>query len=560
MAELEIIKKLEKPTIYDRQLRVAAYCRVSTDDNDSIDSLSSQREYFRRMVEKQPNWQLIDIFYDEGISGTSRRKRAAFNQMIAMAEQKKLDFIITKEVSRFSRNLLDTLLITKNLRDRGVYIWFVEDEINSESQRDMEELVTIAHQAQKESERTSRRVRWGQTRQMERGVVFGRHEMLGYRVVNGQMEINPDDVDVVKLIFRLYLEGDGTHVIARKLREAGYAPKDMDGRARYKQDWSNVVILRVLRNEKYVGNLLQKKTFTTDPLTHQKKYNRGEEDKILIHHHHTPIIDEHTWQAVQAELLRRAPSAAQKRKHSNRYWCSGKISCGICGAGFVCRTKMVANGVYRAWRCYDAARHGKQKRVQAGEESILVGCDNPSVNEKVLKGAIRFLLGCITEDIERLKQEMIHEIEVIQCAEIDMGKKAGYEQKKEKIWMEKSNLTRLYAQGKCDAAAYESAIKACDKEAEAVMKQWAMVEAQANILAAQAESAASYRIEIDKLLTLDESDSAEQLYKEITEKITVYPDKVLEICLKCLKKSIKLQYRVTGKLETYAVVFQFIHA
>jgi site-specific DNA recombinase len=144
--ELIIIPKVEKEAIYDRQLKVAAYCRVSTEDDDQIDSLKSQKKYFHNMIAKQKNWTLIDVFYDEGISGTSRKKRDGFNNMIALAEQKEIDLILTKEVSRFSRNMIDTLTIAESLRNEGIYIWFIEDDINTENKKDMEELVSIAHQ------------------------------------------------------------------------------------------------------------------------------------------------------------------------------------------------------------------------------------------------------------------------------------------------------------------------------------------------------------------------------------------------------------------------------
>ena len=160
-------------------------------------------------------------------------------------------------------------------------------------------LTIMASNAQEESRKTSERVKWGQKRQMEKGVVFGR-SLLGYIVDNGKISINQEEVPIVKKIFHKYtIEGKGTHVIARELLEEGIEPKRV-------KKWSNTVILRVLRNEKYVGDLCQKKTITPDYLTHKKKYNRGEEEMVYIKDHHEPIISRELWKATQEELKRRA--------------------------------------------------------------------------------------------------------------------------------------------------------------------------------------------------------------------------------------------------------------
>ena len=189
----------------------------------------------------------------------------------------------------------------------------------------------------------------GQKRRMEQGIVFGR-DLIGYNVRNGELAINEEEVPIVRAIFHKYTnEGKGTHVIARELTEEGLRPKRV-------KLWSANVILRVLRNEKYVGDLCQKKTFTPNYLTHAKKYNRGNEEMVYLKDHHEPIIDRDLWNRTQEELLRRAPTEEMKSKHSNRYWCSGKLYCEMCGQRYVSRTKKLKNGTtYKAWRCYAAA-------------------------------------------------------------------------------------------------------------------------------------------------------------------------------------------------------------
>ena len=206
----------------------------------------------------------------------------------------KFNLILTKEVSRFARNTVDTLSYTRKLKEAGVGVIFTIDNIDTRDSDGELRLTIMASLAQEESRKTSERVKWGQQRRMEQGVVFGR-DMLGYTVKNGNLFINPEEVPIVKAIFHKYTnEGKGVHVIARELIEEGLRTKRISL-------WSNTVILQVLRNEKYVGDLCQKKTFTPDYLTHKKKYNRGNEEKIYIKDHHEAIIDRDLWNRTQAE-------------------------------------------------------------------------------------------------------------------------------------------------------------------------------------------------------------------------------------------------------------------
>ncbi|HOJ10075.1 MAG TPA: recombinase family protein [Clostridiales bacterium] len=348
-------------------MKVAAYCRVSTDKEDQANSFESQQRYFKEYIERQPDWELFDIYADEGTSGTSTKKRAAFNRMINDANLGRFDMIITKEVSRFSRNILDTISYTRDLRRKGIGVLFLNDGINTFEPDSELRLSIMGCIAQEESRKTSNRVKWGQTRQMEKGVVFGR-SMLGYDVKNGVMIINPEGAEIVKLIFHKYVnELKGTSVIARELREVGY--KTLTGNV----FWTNTAILKIIRNEKYCGDLCQKKTYTPDYLTHDKKYNHGAEEKVYIHNHHEPIIDRELWDRAQKEIKRRDVDSSVKEGHGNRYPLSGKIKCAECGAAFVARYKKRKDGnKYKYWRCGTAAAHGRKKKDKAGNE---VGCD-----------------------------------------------------------------------------------------------------------------------------------------------------------------------------------------
>ena len=348
-------------------IKVASYCRVSTDHEDQANSFESQCRYFREYIERHPEWELHEIYADEGITGTSTKKRTQFNRMMGDAYLGKFKLIITKEVSRFSRNLLDTIAYTRELKSLGIGVIFLNDGFSSLDPDSELRLSIMGSIAQEESRKTSSRVKWGQARQMERGVVFGT-SLLGYDVEGGKLTINPEGAEIVRRIFHKYgIEKKGTSIIARELREAGFKT--------YSDNvvWSSSHIVKILHNEKYVGDLIQKKTITPDYLTHAKKYNRGEEELITIKDHHEPIIARDLWDTVQEELKMRNRNRNKTSGHSNRYIFSGKMVCGECGARFVSRRKTRKSGSsYMRWGCYTATTQGvKSVDVQGN----LIGCD-----------------------------------------------------------------------------------------------------------------------------------------------------------------------------------------
>ena len=360
-----------------KPLRVAAYCRVSTEQEDQVNSFESQKRFFEQYITANPDWQLYEIFADEGLSGTSTKKRVDFQRMIACAKSGKLDLIITKEISRFARNTLDSIYYTRELKRHGVGVIFLNDNINTLDGDAELRLSILSSIAQEESRRTSQRVKWGQKRRMEQGVVFGR-SMLGYDVQEGRIRINEEGAKIVRLIFHKFVEeGKGVCVIARELGEEGVKPMRAS-------KWQSTVILRILRNEKYCGDLVQKKTYTPDFLTHEKKYNRGQEEFVIIRDHHEPIISREQFVRANHILDEKAASQKGRRKYSCRYGFSGKLKCGRCGAGYVARYKTRRDGSrYEAWRCFEGVKNG---RPHIGTYGKPVGCLGESIrNEDVFR-------------------------------------------------------------------------------------------------------------------------------------------------------------------------------
>ena len=273
--------------------------------------------------------------------------------MINDAYEGKFQMIITKEVSRFSRNILDTISYTRELRAMGIGIIFATDRINTLEPESEMILSYIAAQSQEESRRISARVVWGQTRQMERGVVFGQ-SLLGYDVKDGHLTVNPEGAEIVRLIFHKYaVEQVSTAEVARFLTREGYRTY------RGSSKWKSNTVIKILNNEKYVGDLVQKKTYTPDFLTHERKSNKGAVPLITIPNHHEPIISREVWNLTQDLLQRNRKYGSGENGHSNRYVFSGKIKCGECGSSFVGRFKYLKDGTrIRRWICGTVTNEG----------------------------------------------------------------------------------------------------------------------------------------------------------------------------------------------------------
>ena len=334
--------------------RVAAYCRVSTDKTDQKNSFEAQKEYFMRYIQNHAEWILYEIYTDEGITGTNTKKRKGFLKMMEDAETRCFDLLITKEISRFARNLLDSVYYTRMLKRFGIGVLFLNDNIFTLDGDAELRLAILASIAQEESRRTSERVKWGQKQRMEKGVVFGR-SMLGYDVKDGKMTVNLEGAEIVRKIFYQFAEENfSISQIARNLDAEGILPM-------HAKNWNPSVILRILKNEKYKGDLKQKKTYTPDYLSHEKKINRGEEAFVWLCHHHEPIVTEELFEKA-AKKLGKGKDTSQNQ---GKYPFSGKIMCGICGKKYTARFQTADSGVqYRFWRC-NSAPHANKKTLHS---------------------------------------------------------------------------------------------------------------------------------------------------------------------------------------------------
>lgn len=521
--------------------RVAAYCRVSTDNEDQANSFESQQRYFRQYIERNPDWELYAIFADEGISGTNTKKRKEFNRMIECAKNGDFDLIITKEISRFARNTLDSIFYTRDLKKHGVGVIFLNDNINTLDGDAELRLAIMSSIAQEESRKTSERVKWGQKRQMEQGVVFGR-SMLGYDVKDGKMTINEEGAKIVRLIFHKFVdEGKGTHVIARELREEGIEPMRV-------KEWQNTVILRVIRNEKYCGDLVQKKTFTPDFLSHEKKYNRGQEEFVIIKDHHEPIISRELFDKANRILDAKSLSQEGKAKHSNRYPFSGKIKCGRCGASYVARYKTRKDGSrYKAWRCYEAANHGSPHIDKAGNQ---VGCSGKSIrNEDAI-----YLLYLVCRELKINRQKVVDNltktIDAVMRIDLTGTSTSALSEKIEEAKKKRTGLIDLYTSGDIDKTEFTALRAKYDEDIEKLKSMAEGIEQQQTMILKQKELMEDIKNAIDELINGIQYE--DEYYTQILDKMVINDKNHIDVYLKMLphKWSFTVAKGVTGALET----------
>ena len=364
-----------------RQLRVAAYCRVSTKQDEQINSYENQKKIYTDRINSEPNWTLVEIFADKGITGTSTKKRDDFNRMIRYCKQGKIDMIITKSVSRFARNTVDCLKYIRMLKKMNVDVYFEEQGIHS-LDNGAEFYITIyGCIAQSESENMSSNIIIGQTQSHKDGkAAFHCKRLLGYtRSETGQIEIVPEQAEIVKRIFDRFLSGESIETIAESLTAEGIeTPMG-------KTVWSKSVIASILTNEKYKGDILTNKTYVTDPISKVTKINNGERPQHYIENHHPAIIDSATFGRVQEEMARRngkrkvkqVGTKTEQGKYSSKYALTELLVCGECKTPYRRCTWTVGGKKKIVWRCINRLDYGKK-----------LCHTSPTIEESVLQDAI----------------------------------------------------------------------------------------------------------------------------------------------------------------------------
>ena len=344
------------------QKRVAAYCRVSTDSEEQLTSYTTQKKVYTEMIAARPDWELAGIYADEGISGTRADKRPQFQKMIKDCFAGKIDYIVTKSVSRFARNTVDCLEHVRILKNRGIGIFFEEQNIDTLSIDSELYLVIYAGFAQSESESMSKNITWAYRKRFEDGKVLMQYKsMLGYRKgADGEPEIVPEEAKIVTRIFDMFLSGQTVRAISEQLRsEKIHIPgKNFS--------FSHVMVYNILRNEKYCGDSILQKTITVDCISKTRRDNMGEAPMYYVQNSHPAIISRETYHMTQAEIARRktlAPASEKKAvtvagKYS-KYALSEVLVCGECGSRYR-RATWTSGGKRVVWRCSNRLENGKK--------------------------------------------------------------------------------------------------------------------------------------------------------------------------------------------------------
>ena len=326
------------------KLRVAAYCRVSTDSDEQLESLDAQIKHYESYVNANPEWEFAGLYYDEGISGTKKEKRPELLRMIADCEDRKIDLIVTKSISRFARNTTDCLELVRKLLDLDVFIYFEKEDINTGSMESELMLSILSGLAESESVSISENNKWSIKRRFQNGTYKISNPPYGYDNVDGEMVVNKSQAKIVPFIFAEILSGKGTHKIANELNRRKI-PTKKGGR------WTSTTIRGMVSNEKYTGDVIFQKTYTDEYFNRHN--NNGEKDQYLIRNHHEPIISHEDFGTAQDIIDQRGKEKGlekQNTKYQNRYPFSGKIICGQCGGTFKRRSH--SSGRHRiAWCC-----------------------------------------------------------------------------------------------------------------------------------------------------------------------------------------------------------------
>ena len=484
--------------------RVAGYARVSTDSEEQQTSYTAQVDYYTNYIKSRADWAFVAVYTDEGISATSTAHRDGFNRMITDALDGKIDLIVTKSVSRFARNTVDSLITVRKLKDKGVEVYFEKEGIYTLDSKGELLITLMSSLAQEESRSISENVTWGQRKRMADGKVslpYGR--FLGYRKgENDVPEIVPEEAEVVRLIYRSFMEGLTANKIAQLLMEQN-TPAPGGGKK-----WYARTIESILTNEKYKGSALLQKKFTVDFLTKKQKINEGEVPQYFVEHSHPPIVDPEEFDLVQAEITRRKTIG---RVYSSSNIFSTKLICSCCGGYFGSKVWHSTSKYRRIiWQCNHKFSNGEK-------------CNTPHLYEDVVKEKFIEVCGIINSD----KADFLMSCQQIRdmlsdCTALD-----------EKIHEQYVYLNKL-------AAAMQNFIKEnamhpqsddfYNKELAAYEKKKADGETKLNDLQSKKASRLSRKELLDGLIrTLEKTDMTlptfnEKLWRLMVESVTVHTD------------------------------------
>ena len=491
------------------RLRVAAYCRVSTDDEDQIKSYNSMVRYYTDLIKSNKQWVFAGVFADKAITGTKTDKREEFQLLIQECLSGNIDLVIAKSIPRFARNTLDTLKYVRMLRERNIAVYFEVEKINT--LKDGEFLLTILSSvAQQEVENTSAYVKKGLKMKMKRGELVGFQGCLGYDydVVTKSLSINEEGAETVRYIFDRYVAGAGSTMIARELNEQGIPT--IKG-----NPWTSSSVMGIINNEKYKGDILLGKTFTVDPISKRRLENLGEEDRFYIKNHHEPIISEEKFARAQEIRERRnggrkkGVAPGKREKFSRQYAFSCMLECGFCGAN-LSRRRWHSSSKYTKtiWQCVESTKHGKRFCP-----------DSKGIPEQVIEDAFIESYRMLCTDHKDVLEEFIKRVEKTLSEDSIEDKIEKLNRSVYNIQYKRKKLLENYLEGVVAKDIYEETDVGYEKKLSEAKTQLSMLEQQYDNEGSLQRRLADFRKALSKNQILEEFDRG--IFESIIEKVIV---------------------------------------
>lgn len=517
-----------------RKKRVAAYCRVSTDSAEQLNSYAAQQAYYAQKIEENPEWENAGIFADEGISGTSLKKRQEFNRMIEACKRGRIDMILTKSLSRFSRNTVDCLETVRMLKSNGIGVIFEKENINTLTETSEFLITLFSGFAQAESESLSKNVTWGKQKSMEAGNVPMQYsKMIGYRKgLDGKPEIVPEEAALVRRIYKMYLDGSSLVQITKTLIDERIPTVTGIGR------WSPQVVRNILTNEKYIGDALLQKTYITDCISKRVKKNCGERPMYYVENHHAAIIPKEVFGRVREEMTRRSSKRkvmqktgkTEQGKYSSKYALTERLVCGECGTPYKRVTWTAKNGKkHVVWRCVSRLEFGKRY------------CHNsPSVDEGKLHAAVIAALNTYADQQEaaRAAQEFAQAVQNSNGAFTNL---IGLKQRLHDITAEQDKLVDLVLMN-MENAELTARLKAVTEEKDQLVRQIESLQADSEQQAADQKRAKELKAWLAQY-PAGFSEYSDALTRKFIEKITVLDAETIQVRFRDGKE---MEHRLTG--------------
>ncbi len=504
--------------ILPKKKRVAAYCRVSTDEEDQQTSFDAQVAYYTQLITNNPDWVLIGIFADEGISGTRTKNRTEFLRLMQLCEEGKVDVILVKSISRFARNTLDTLNYVRKLKEKGIAIIFEKENINTLDISSEMILTLYSSFAQAESESISKNITWALQKEYKQGKLRRGCKILGFDVNKaGEWKIVPQEARIVQLIDMAFLSGMSLYQIKAMLEQRGI--KTVKGN----EKWQAGTIKRILLNEKYMGDVLLQKTFTVDMLEHKRKENKGELPQYYVKDHHPTIRSREVAYLIQAELAQR--NAVKKKdsfhdvgqgRYSGQYALTELLICGDCGTPYR-RVTWAKKGKKKVvWRCINRLKNGLKYCRQS-----------PTLEETDLHEAILWAINQYVQNQEELKwllKEGIRKAEKF----VPTQDTEKIDEKIQKIEQSILDLSELLSMTSADLDYFDQKFQELENELKQLYseKQNSQV---AERIGADREHIDEELIEIIEQMNFDLSNYNDMLVRKIIQRITVLQKDKIEV-------------------------------